>query len=111
VSGQTAPKGSVTDQESASVPELHTSRVAVDGRPTRGFVRVIGASEGEVLVSISSKPSKLLEDLSVATHSEPADLIEKGIVLVGVAIKARKQGLRLGVVDSDGRLVTEIIGF
>jgi len=41
---------------------------------------------------------------------EEVDVIKLGIILVALARKAQQQGLRLGVIDSKGSLVSELLG-
>lgn len=68
-------------------------------------------SETAVLRNLSPELRHLLKNLAETTGSSITDILGKGLVLIGAAIKAKEKGLRLGMADENGRFVKEIIGF
>jgi len=62
-------------------------------------------------VELSPELLNLLKSLAEDDGSSTTEILSKGLVLIGVAIKAKEKGLRLGIADAKGNLVREIIGF
>jgi hypothetical protein len=51
-----------------------------------------------------------LEELSNASGLSKSELIQSGVALVELALKAKQQGKKFGVVEQDTPLVTEVVG-
>lgn len=73
---------------------------------------IVDADRERVRLSLDLSPelNRLLEDLAVAIDGTKSDVLRKGIVLMELAVKAKRQGRKLGIAESDQPLVTEIVG-
>lgn len=73
---------------------------------------VVDAEDKRVRLSLDLSPelNKLLEDLAVAIDGTKSDVLRKGIVLMEVAARAKRQGKKFGIAEPDQQLVTEIVG-
>jgi hypothetical protein len=59
---------------------------------------------------ISPEFDDRLEELSNASGLSKSELIQSGVALVELALKAKQQGKKFGVVEQDTPLVTEVVG-
>jgi predicted transcriptional regulator len=106
--GQGRPKGETAAFEEIAVREGENVR---EENVQTGEARGQAELDKTVSVELSSKLQDLLNNLARSTGSSASDLLSKGLVLMGVALKAKEHGLKLGIADDDGKLVQEIIGF
>ena len=69
-------------------------------------------SNEKVRVSLDISPQlyEKLQSLAQELHSTKSDVLRKSLVLLDVAVEARKNGKKLGLADSNNQLTTEIIG-
>ena len=70
------------------------------------------ADNGKVRLSLelSNDLNALLEELTEKTHTSKADVLRKAIALMEVAVEAKQEGNRLGVLDKQNQVVTRIVG-
>lgn len=59
---------------------------------------------------VSPELNELLEDLARAGHTCKSDVLRRSIALFDIAIEARRNNKRLGILDQDNNLETEIVG-
>lgn len=70
------------------------------------------ADKERVRLSLDLSPelNGLLEDLAVAIDGTKSDVLRKGIVLMEVAVRAKRENKKFGIADPGQPLVTEIVG-
>jgi len=81
--------------------------------PGAEAARVIASSDKtrvRLSLDISRELNDLLEKLSSELDGSKSDVLRKGIVLMEVFVKARRQGKKFGVAEENQTLVTEIVG-
>ena len=62
-------------------------------------------------VEVSKELDEALEQLAKDVHGTKSDVLRKGIALLQVAVDAKKEGQKFGVVDATSkRLEREVIG-
>lgn len=61
-------------------------------------------------LDISPEVNQILEDLADATGGTKSDILRKAIVLMEVAVNAKRRGLKMGLAEQDQVLTTEIVG-
>jgi len=61
-------------------------------------------------LTVSSELNERLEQLASASHSSKSEILRKAIALYDVVAEAKTERKRLGILDQDKRLVTEIVG-
>ena len=61
-------------------------------------------------LDISPETNTLLETLANSIGGTKSDVLRKGIVLMQVAIDAKRQGKKFGIAEKDQSLATEIVG-
>lgn len=78
---------------------------------TNGTSREKGTSE-KIRVSLDISPQlyEKLQSLAQELDGTKSDVLRKSLVLLDVAVEARKNGKKLGIADSSNQLTTEIIG-
>jgi len=62
-------------------------------------------------LSISPELNERLEQIATANHTTKSEILRKAFALFDVAYEAKMQKKRLGILDQDKHLETEIIGF
>jgi hypothetical protein len=60
--------------------------------------------------TISPELATKLEELSLESGHSESEILQAGISLVELAVKAREKGKKFGVVEQDTPLVTEVVG-
>jgi hypothetical protein len=60
--------------------------------------------------TISPELATKLEELSIESGHSESEILQAGISLVELAVKAREKGKKFGVVEQDTPLVTEVVG-
>lgn len=61
-------------------------------------------------LDISPETNSLLEDLAGKIGGTKSEVLRKAIVLMGVAVEAKRQGKKFGIAEKDQALTTEIVG-
>lgn len=62
-------------------------------------------------LELSEELNDRLEALAAAVGGTKSDVLRRGIVLLEIAVDARKRGLRFGIAHAGQQLATEIVGF
>ena len=61
-------------------------------------------------LDISPETNSLLEDLAGKIGSTTSEVLSKAIVLMQVAVEAKRQGKKIGIAEQDQPLAREIVG-
>ena len=61
-------------------------------------------------LTVSPELNERLEQLANASHSSKSEILRKAIALYDIVAEAKTERKRLGILDQDKRLVTEIVG-
>ena len=61
-------------------------------------------------LDVSPGLNDLLERLAGETHSTKSEVLRKAIALMEVAVEAAEKGQKLGILDKDRNVTTEIVG-
>ena len=61
-------------------------------------------------LDITEKLNRELERLAEVTGSTKADVMRRGLALAKVAIDEQARGHKLGILDQDRNVITEIVG-
>jgi predicted transcriptional regulator len=69
-------------------------------------------SKAEVRLSLIVSPelNETLEALAQSLHSSKSEILRKAIALYDVAAEAKQKNQRIGILDQDRKVVTEIVG-
>jgi hypothetical protein len=63
-----------------------------------------------VNLDMSPEANELLENLAVEHGTTKSQILRKAVALYHVAAEAKAMGNRIGVIDQDKNLISEIIG-
>jgi predicted transcriptional regulator len=74
--------------------------------------RAKAESKAEVRLSLIVSPelNETLEALAQSLHSSKSEILRKAIALYDVAAEAKQKDQRIGILDKDRKVVTEIVG-
>lgn len=61
-------------------------------------------------LAVSPELNDRLEQLAAASHTSKSEILRKAIALFDVVAEAKSEKKRIGILDQDKRLVTEIVG-
>jgi predicted transcriptional regulator len=61
-------------------------------------------------LSLSPELNERLEQLAASSHTTKTEILRKAIALYDVAAEAKTEKKRLGILDKDKQLLTEIVG-
>jgi predicted transcriptional regulator len=61
-------------------------------------------------LSLSPELNERLEQLAASSHTTKTEILRKAIALYDVVAEAKADKKRLGILDKDKRLLTEIVG-
>ena len=61
-------------------------------------------------LSLSPELNDRLEQLAASSHTTKTEILRKAIALYDVVAEAKSEKKRLGILDQDKRLLTEIVG-
>jgi len=61
-------------------------------------------------LTLSPELNERLEQLAASNHTTKTEILRKAIALYDVVAEAKSEKKRLGILDQDKRLLTEIIG-
>ncbi|HEX4951186.1 MAG TPA: DNA-binding protein [Blastocatellia bacterium] len=75
---------------------------AVVSNPERSKIRLS--------LDISPETNELLEQLARQIGGTKSEVLRKAIVLMEVAVEAKRQGRKFGIAEKDQPLATEIVG-
>ena len=75
-----------------------------EGKAEEGMERV------RVSLDISAELYEKLQAMARDIHGTKSDVLRKSLVLMDVALEARKNGKKIGLADRSDQLTTEIIG-
>lgn len=77
-------------------------------------IELHGKAEGKADIRlsliVSPELNETLEELAARSHSTKSDVLRKAIALFEAASNAKKEGQRVGILDKDRNVVTEIVG-
>jgi len=59
---------------------------------------------------LSAETNDLLEKMCKEGHMTKSELLRKSVALMEVALKYKKQGNHLAVIDDEGHKISEIVG-
>lgn len=63
-----------------------------------------------ISLDVSPELNVKLDELSLKIQGSRSDVLRRALVLMDVAVRARDEGHKLGVVDKNQPLLTEIVG-
>lgn len=68
---------------------------------------------GKVRLSLDVSPQlyETLDKLANKTHGSKSDVLRKAIVLMEVALEAKERRQKLGLLNEDREVVSEIVGY
>jgi len=61
-------------------------------------------------LDVSQELDLLLNELAAKIHGAKSDVLRKAIVLMELAVQARDREQKLGIIDKNRRVITEIVG-
>lgn len=67
-------------------------------------------SKVRLSLDVSPELNEVLERLADATHGSKSDVLRKAIALMEVAVDAKENGKKLGIVERGQTVSTEIVG-
>jgi predicted transcriptional regulator len=72
----------------------------------------MNSTEQSIRLSLLVSPelNSRLEQLAASGHTTKSDVLRKAIALFDVVSEAKSENKRLGILDRDKKLVTEIVG-
>jgi predicted transcriptional regulator len=72
----------------------------------------MAAAKEPVRLSLALSPelNERLDQLAEAGHTTKSEILRKAIALFDVAAQAKSEKKRIGILDQDKQLVTEIVG-
>ena len=59
---------------------------------------------------VSPELNDTLEELAESQHTSKSEVLRKAIALYDVAAEAKQKDQRIGILDKDRKIVTEIVG-
>ncbi|TPW17070.1 MAG: hypothetical protein FD130_806 [Halothiobacillaceae bacterium] len=63
-----------------------------------------------ISLDVSAKVNEQLEALANEEGTSKSDILRKAIALVTVAVEAKHNGQKLGILDKDRHVLSEIVG-
>lgn len=76
--------------------------------PFTGLLQV--PTEPALVLRVSPELQSLLTTIAEKTGATQQEIIERGIVMMGIATAAISEGLKVGVTDADQPVLTELTG-
>jgi predicted transcriptional regulator len=70
----------------------------------------MGDEKIRLSLDVSPELNETLEELATKIHGTKSDVLRKAIVLMELAIQAKEKQQKLGIIDKDHQVVTEIVG-
>lgn len=62
-------------------------------------------------IELSPQLSRRLDEISLQHGIDKASIIQRAFALYDVAVAAKEKNERVGLVDKDGKILREIVGF
>ena len=69
-----------------------------------------GRADVRLSLVVSPELNETLQELADRQHSTKSEVLRKAIALYDVAAEAKQKDQRIGILDKDRRVVTEIVG-
>jgi predicted transcriptional regulator len=72
----------------------------------------MNTNEAPIRLSLSVSPelNARLDQLALKSHSSKSEILRKAIALFDVAAEAKSENKRIGILDQNKQLLTEIVG-
>ncbi|NOT56142.1 MAG: DNA-binding protein [Deltaproteobacteria bacterium] len=70
----------------------------------------MSADKVRLSLDVSPELNRTLDELALKIHGTKSDVLRKAIVLMELAVQAKDQQQKLGIIDKDRHIVTEIVG-
>ena len=70
----------------------------------------MSAEKVRLSLDVSLELNETLEELATKIHGSKSDVLRKAIVLMELAVQAKEKEQKLGIIDKDRHVVTEIVG-
>ena len=70
----------------------------------------MSAEKVRLSLDVSPELNQVLEDLAAKIHGTKSDVLRKAIALMEVEVDAKEKHQKLGIMDENRQLVTEIVG-
>lgn len=61
-------------------------------------------------LDVSPELNRTLDELAIKINGTKSDVLRKAIVLMELAVQAKDQEQKLGIIDKDRHVITEIVG-
>ncbi len=70
----------------------------------------MSADKVRLSLDVSPELNRTLDELALKIHGTKSDVLRKAIVLMELAVQAKDQQQKLGIIDKDRQVITEIVG-
>jgi predicted transcriptional regulator len=70
----------------------------------------MSAEKVRLSLDVSPELNQTLDDLATKIHGTKSDVLRKAIVLMELAVQAKDKEQKLGIIDKDRHVITEIVG-
>ncbi len=70
----------------------------------------MSADKVRLSLDVSPELNRTLDELALKIHGTKSDVLRKAIVLMELAVQAKDQQQKLGIIDKDHQVITEIVG-
>lgn len=70
----------------------------------------MSADKVRLSLDVSPELNRTLDELAMKIHGTKSDVLRKAIVLMELAVQAKDQQQKLGIIDKDRQVITEIVG-
>jgi predicted transcriptional regulator len=70
----------------------------------------MSAEKVRLSLDVSPELNRTLDELATKIHGTKSDVLRKAIVLMELAVQARDKEQKLGIIDKDRHVVSEIVG-
>ena len=70
----------------------------------------MSAEKVRLSLDVSPELNHTLDELATKIHGTKSDVLRKAIVLMELAVQAKDKDQKLGIIDKDRHVVTEIVG-
>ena len=70
----------------------------------------MSADKVRLSLDVSPELNRTLDELATKIHGTKSDVLRKAIVLMELAVQAKDREQKLGIIDKNRHVVTEIVG-
>ncbi len=70
----------------------------------------MSAEKVRLNLDVSPELNQTLDELATKIHGTKSDVLRKAIVLMELAVQAKDKEQKLGIIDKDRHVITEIVG-